>query len=173
MNNRTIHFCQSSEAHYWSWLPIMSIKYRAVRRSENPGVRVFFGGHNLSPLVEIWLTDLPLAPPGTTPLKYISTCSTIYQISSNVSNSAHLDSSHFNILIFQPNVWNGKEEGRSAEAYGGTVQIKEKEGLYDTWEEEETEGMSKVIYTKYSKHWPYTLAHTIDCVCSKMLMLMV
>ena len=27
----------------------------------------------------------------------------------------------------------------------------------------------KVIYTKYSKHWPYTVAHTIDCVCSKML----
>ena len=58
---------------------------------------------------------------------------------------SNLDSSHFNNLIFQPNVWNGKEEGRSAEAYGGTVQIKEKEGLYDTWEEEETEGMSKVI----------------------------
>ena len=29
--------------------------------------------------------------------------------------------------------------------------------------------MSKVIYPKYSKHWPYTVAHTIDCVCSKML----
>ena len=27
----------------------------------------------------------------------------------------------------------------------------------------------KVIETKYSKHWPYTVAHTIDCVCSKML----
>ena len=27
----------------------------------------------------------------------------------------------------------------------------------------------KVIYTKYSKHWPYTVAHTIDCVCTKML----
>ena len=26
----------------------------------------------------------------------------------------------------------------------------------------------KVIYTKYSKHWPYTVAHTFDCVCSKM-----
>ena len=26
------------------------------------------------------------------------------------------------------------------------------------------------IYHKYSKHWPYTVAHTIDCcVCSKML----
>ena len=25
----------------------------------------------------------------------------------------------------------------------------------------------KVIYTKYSKHWPYTVAHTIDCVCRK------
>ena len=28
---------------------------------------------------------------------------------------------------------------------------------------------SKVIYSKYSKHWPYTVAHTIDCVCRKML----
>ena len=28
---------------------------------------------------------------------------------------------------------------------------------------------SKVIYPKYSKHWLYTVAHTIDCVCSKML----
>ena len=27
---------------------------------------------------------------------------------------------------------------------------------------------SKVIDTKYSKHWPYTVAHTIECVCSKM-----
>ena len=27
----------------------------------------------------------------------------------------------------------------------------------------------KVIYPKYSKHWPYTVAHTIDCVCSKIL----
>ena len=28
----------------------------------------------------------------------------------------------------------------------------------------------KVIYPlKYFKHWPYTVAHTIDCVCSKML----
>ena len=28
---------------------------------------------------------------------------------------------------------------------------------------------SKVIYPKYSKHLPYSVAHTIDCVCSKML----
>ena len=27
----------------------------------------------------------------------------------------------------------------------------------------------KVIYPKYSKHWPYTVASTIDCGCSKML----
>ena len=25
----------------------------------------------------------------------------------------------------------------------------------------------KDIHTKYSKHWPYTVAHTIDCVCRK------
>ena len=28
---------------------------------------------------------------------------------------------------------------------------------------------SKVIYPKYSKNWPYTVVHTIDFVCSKML----
>ena len=28
-------------------------------------------------------------------------------------------------------------------------------------------GPIKVICTKYSKHWPYTVAHTIDCVCRK------
>ena len=26
----------------------------------------------------------------------------------------------------------------------------------------------KVIHTKYSKHPPYTVAHTIECVCSKI-----
>ena len=29
--------------------------------------------------------------------------------------------------------------------------------------------LPKVIYPKYSKHWLYTVAHTIDCVYSKML----
>ena len=28
---------------------------------------------------------------------------------------------------------------------------------------------TKVIYPKYSKHWFYTLAHKINCVCNKML----
>ena len=28
-------------------------------------------------------------------------------------------------------------------------------------------GEGKVIYPKYSKHWPYTVADTIDCVCRK------
>ena len=49
---------------------------RVVGRSENSGVPVLFGGHNLPPLVEIGLTDLPkfgvvmapLASPGTTGL---------------------------------------------------------------------------------------------------------
>ena len=38
-----------------------------VGRSENPGVPVLFGGHNLPPLVEIGLTDLPksVVTPGT------------------------------------------------------------------------------------------------------------
>ena len=35
------------------------VSCRAVGRSENPGVPVLFGGNNLSPLVEIGLTDLP------------------------------------------------------------------------------------------------------------------
>ena len=46
---------------------------RALGRSENPGVPVFFDGHSLSPFVEIGLTDLPksggaMAPTGMTPL---------------------------------------------------------------------------------------------------------
>ena len=49
---------------------------RAVGRSENPGVPVSLGEHNLLPLVEIGLTHLPksggamapLEPPGTTGL---------------------------------------------------------------------------------------------------------
>ena len=41
---------------------------RAVGRSENPGVPLLFGGHNLPSLVDIGLTDLPksegaMAPP--------------------------------------------------------------------------------------------------------------
>ena len=44
------------------------VQCRAVGRSENPGVPVLFGGHNLSPLVDIGLTVLPksggaMAPP--------------------------------------------------------------------------------------------------------------
>ena len=60
----------------------MVTKSRAVGRSENPGVPVLFGGHNLPPVVEIGLTDLPkyggaMAPPaplGTTGLvnKYVT-----------------------------------------------------------------------------------------------------
>ena len=41
-----------------------------------------------------------------------------------------------------------------------------------SWKEDQykREGLSdyiyeRGIYTKYSKHWPYTVAHTIDCVC--------
>ena len=25
-----------------------------------------------------------------------------------------------------------------------------------------------LLWTKYSKHWPYTVAHTFECVCSKI-----
>ena len=46
----------------------MLVLVRAVGRSENPGVPVLFGWHNLLPLVAIGLTDLPksggaMAPP--------------------------------------------------------------------------------------------------------------
>ena len=47
---------------------------KAVERSENPGLPVLFGGHNLPPLVEIGLTDpwhpRP-APPGTPGLVHL------------------------------------------------------------------------------------------------------
>ena len=33
----------------------------------------------------------------------------------------------------------------------------------------ESEPSTKVIYPKYSKHWLSTVAHTIECVCSKIL----
>ena len=55
---------------------------RAVGRYENPGVLVLFGGHNLPPLLEIGLTDLPKSggamappvPPGTTGLMLHTLC---------------------------------------------------------------------------------------------------
>ena len=42
---------------------------------------------------------------------------------------------------------------------------------YFCWNEKPCicKAFGKVIYAKYSKHWPYTVAHTIDCVCNKML----
>ena len=40
---------------FWSYW----VSNRAVGRSENPGMPVSFGGHNLPLLVEIGLTDLP------------------------------------------------------------------------------------------------------------------
>ena len=40
---------------------------RAIGRSENPGVPVLFGGHNLPLLVEVGLTDLPKSGGASTP----------------------------------------------------------------------------------------------------------
>ena len=40
---------------------------RAIGRSENPGVPVLFGGHNLPLLVEEGLTDLPKSGGASTP----------------------------------------------------------------------------------------------------------
>ena len=31
-----------------------------------------------------------------------------------------------------------------------------------------SDGLGKVIHTKYSKHCPSTVAHTFECVCSKI-----
>ena len=39
--------------------PLKTAIHRAIGRSENPGVPVLFGGHNLPHLVEIGLTELP------------------------------------------------------------------------------------------------------------------
>ena len=63
-----------------SWMQLSH--FRAVGRYENPGVPVLFGGHNLPPLIEIGLTDLPkfgddmapTAPPGMTGLHLLHTC---------------------------------------------------------------------------------------------------
>ena len=60
----------------------MNCKSRAVGRSENLGVPMLFDGRNLTPSVEIGLTDLPKsggamappAPPGTTGLKREDFC---------------------------------------------------------------------------------------------------
>ena len=54
--------------------PLKTAIHRAVGGSENTGVPLIFGGHNLPHLVEVGLTDLPKsgvamappAPPGTT-----------------------------------------------------------------------------------------------------------
>ena len=41
--------------------------------------------------------------------------------------------------------------------------------IYFTQPDWNVEALVKVIYPKYSKHWPYTVASTIDCGCIKML----
>ena len=59
------------------------VEVRAIGRSENPGVPVLLGGHNLPPFVEIGLTDLPKsggASPGTTGLEVSLAWRTIFWI---------------------------------------------------------------------------------------------
>ena len=46
-----------------------ALEDRAVGRSENPGVPVLYGGHNLPPLVEIGLTDVPKSGGAMAPLE--------------------------------------------------------------------------------------------------------
>ena len=53
-----------------------------------------------------------------------------------------------------------------------TKRVTRKTSVVQRWQEAseiyiDTEG--KFIYPKYSKHYPYTVAHTIDCGCSKVL----
>ena len=59
------HVCTSK--HFSLFPPFSSIS--AVGRSENPGVPVLFGGHNLPPLIEIGLVCqnlvVPWQGPGT------------------------------------------------------------------------------------------------------------
>ena len=58
-----IKFFKNGKNSNWR---MVSWEFRAVGRSENPWVPVLFGGHNLPPLVEIGLTDLPKSG-GATP----------------------------------------------------------------------------------------------------------
>ena len=80
MNFKTLLFDHISFGKCWrkprsdidsTWpVDINEMYGRAVGRSENPGVPVLFVGHNLPPMIEIGLTDLPKsggarAPPAT------------------------------------------------------------------------------------------------------------
>ena len=70
----------------------------AVGRSENPGVPVLFCGHNMPPLVEIGLTDLPksaMALPGTTGLTNLPIKDTLYLLCELVFRS-HLRKPGYN-----------------------------------------------------------------------------
>ena len=77
---------------------------RAVGRSENPGVPVLFGRHNLPPLVEIGLTDLPksggpMAPPGTPRnSKYVPMDTEVFTLFSNF-HASKLHMGKFRIAI--------------------------------------------------------------------------
>ena len=51
--------CDYAKSERGSQYSILRVQCRAVGRSENPGVPVLFGGHNLPHLVDIGLTDLP------------------------------------------------------------------------------------------------------------------
>ena len=84
------------QAKHWFIIFCPSSYSRAVGRSENPGLPVLFGGHNLPPLVEIGLTDLPKSggtmalptSPGTTPL----TINSWHQILGDLKPGKYLNS---------------------------------------------------------------------------------
>ena len=74
------------------------IYYRAVGRSENPGVPVLFGGHNMHPLVKIGLTDLPKSggtmappvPPGTITLRLSDAAQKLQFVGASYYMEAHV-----------------------------------------------------------------------------------
>ena len=80
------------------------VTIRAVGRSENPGVPVLFVRHNLPPLVEIGLTDLPksggpMAPLGTPRnSKYVPMDTEVFTLFSNF-HASKLHMGKFRIAI--------------------------------------------------------------------------
>ena len=91
----------------WVFPHCLVLQFRAVGRSENLGVPVLFGGHNLPPLVEIGLTDLPkfggASTPGT-PRDDRPEQSTAVQWKEGRASLVHQVASTYDITWIQANV---------------------------------------------------------------------
>ena len=94
-----------------------SSEFQGRRKYKNLGVPVLFGGHNLAPLAEIRLTDLPksggamapTAPTGTTPLSlYVQLKTRLYGGASATLDFARHRSKtcSFKIISSTPSFWN-------------------------------------------------------------------